>query len=79
MATENTENTEKSMLIDPEVTDRVIGCALEVHSRLGPGLLETLYESALCIEFAIEGCIQSVRWLYPCCIAAKRWGRFVPI
>jgi GxxExxY protein len=28
----------------------VIGAAIEVHRRLGPGLLEALYEKALCIE-----------------------------
>jgi GxxExxY protein len=31
-------------------TDRIIGCAIEVHRHLGPGLLESVYESALCIE-----------------------------
>lgn len=34
-----------------EVTARIIGCAIEVHRTLGPGLLESLYESAMCIEF----------------------------
>lgn len=33
------------------VTARIIGCAIEVHRALGPGLLESLYESAMCIEF----------------------------
>ena len=37
-----------------ELTKRIIGCALEVHRRLGPGLLENAYESALCIEFEVE-------------------------
>src|SRR5689334_12009827 len=32
------------------LTSRIIACAIEVHRRLGPGLLEHLYESALCIE-----------------------------
>jgi GxxExxY protein len=32
------------------VTQRIIGCAIEVHRILGPGLLEPNYESALCIE-----------------------------
>ena len=36
---------------DTETTDRILRCALEVHRVLGPGLLESVYESALCIEF----------------------------
>ena len=35
---------------DTATTDRIIRCALEVHRHLGPGLLESVYESALCIE-----------------------------
>ena len=37
-----------------ELTDRIIGCAVEVHRRLGPGLLENVYESALCIELRTQ-------------------------
>lgn len=33
------------------LTRRIIGCAMEVHRQLGPGLLESLYEDALCYEF----------------------------
>ena len=29
------------------LTERIIGCAIEVHRQLGPGLLEGTYESAL--------------------------------
>ena len=32
------------------LTERVIGFAIEVHRLLGPGLLEPVYETALCIE-----------------------------
>lgn len=32
------------------ITEAVIGCAIEVHKTIGPGLLESLYEEALCIE-----------------------------
>ena len=38
-----------------KTTERIIGCAIEVHRVLGPGLFETTYESALCIEFEICG------------------------
>ena len=34
---------------DP-LTHVIIGCAIEVHRHLGPGLLEATYEEALCIE-----------------------------
>jgi GxxExxY protein len=33
-----------------QLTERIIGCAIEVHRQLGPGLLEQTYEAALCIE-----------------------------
>ncbi len=32
------------------LSERVIGCAFEVSSRLGVGFLETVYENALCVE-----------------------------
>ncbi|MEO0016754.1 MAG: hypothetical protein RLZZ522_37 [Verrucomicrobiota bacterium] len=38
-----------------ELTERIIGAAMEVHRELRNGLDEKLYENALCIEFAIQG------------------------
>ena len=32
-------------------TQRIIGLAMRVHTRLGPGLLESAYERCLCHEF----------------------------
>ena len=37
------------------LSEKIIGCAIEVHRELGPGLLESAYESALCIELGIAG------------------------
>lgn len=34
-----------------ELTNRIIGKAIEVHRQIGPGLLESAYEAALCWEF----------------------------
>jgi len=39
---------------DP-LTEKIIGCAIEVHKALGPGLLESTYESALCVELQLAG------------------------
>ena len=33
-----------------EITHTTIGCALKVHSRLGPGLLESAYRKCLTLE-----------------------------
>lgn len=33
------------------LTQKIIGAAIEVHKNLGPGLLESIYEEALCYEF----------------------------
>ena len=38
-----------------ELSNRVIGCAIEVHRELGPGLLEAAYEQCLGREFEING------------------------
>ena len=38
-----------------ELTERIIGAAIEVHRRLGPGFLESVYEKALIIELKKRG------------------------
>lgn len=43
------------MLGQDELTERIIGAAIEVHRVLGPGLLESIYEEALAIELELRG------------------------
>ena len=38
-----------------ELTEKIIGAAIEVHRILGPGLLESIYEEALCHELGLRG------------------------
>jgi len=37
-----------------DITEKIISCAIEVHSTLGPGLLENVYEEALSHEFKLR-------------------------
>jgi GxxExxY protein len=42
-------------MVDPEydeLTHKIIGCAMKVHSALGPGLLESAY--AACLEYELK-------------------------
>jgi len=50
--TEFTEGTEK-LERDP-FTGKIIGCAIEVHRTLGPGLLESTYQQCLARKLAIN-------------------------
>jgi GxxExxY protein len=47
-------------LRNSEITDRTIAAAIRIHRDLGPGFLESVYEEALAVEFALSG-IQYVR------------------
>ncbi len=38
-----------------ELSDKIIGCAVEVHRLLGPGLLESAYHQCLCRELDLKG------------------------
>ncbi len=37
------------------ITALIVGAAIEVHRNLGPGLLESAYEAALCCELGLRG------------------------
>jgi len=37
------------------LTEKIIGCAMEVHKQLGNGFQEVIYQRALAIEFDLQG------------------------
>ena len=41
-------------LVRDPVTEKVIGCAIEVHRTLGPGLLESVYEQCMARELTLH-------------------------
>jgi len=42
-------------MIENELTNKIIGCAIEVHKILGPGLLESAYQECLYYELRKAG------------------------
>ena len=48
-----------------ELSNRVIGCAIEVHRKLGPGLLESTYEQCLAHELNLNGLNFKIQYLLP--------------
>lgn len=48
------ENTEKGE-IEKDLTEAILAAAIEVHKALGPGLLESAYETCLARELSLRG------------------------
>ena len=42
-------------LLHKELSDQIIGAAIEVHRELGPGLLESAYQACLVHELSLRG------------------------
>jgi GxxExxY protein len=53
LTTEDTEHAEMMKNLN-ELTEAIIGAAMEVHRTLGAGLLESTYEMCLCRELSIR-------------------------
>ncbi len=54
LTAEDTEDTETVKNLN-QLTDAIIGAAMEVHRARGPGLLESTYEMCLCRELSFRG------------------------
>lgn len=53
------EHREHGDLILKDLSEAIIGCAIAVHKELGPGLLETAYETCLAYELEQSGyCVE---------------------
>ena len=40
---------------EKDLTEKIIGAAIEVHKQVGPGLLEAVYQACLAREFSLQG------------------------
>jgi GxxExxY protein len=52
-------------MTDRELTEKVTGCAIEVHRVLGPGLLESTYQHCLAHELSLHGILFDVEAVLP--------------
>jgi GxxExxY protein len=50
-----------------EISGLIIGCAMKVHTELGPGLLENAYEACLFYELSIAGLHVERQKILPVC------------
>ncbi len=62
---------------DP-LTERIIACAIAVHRGMGPGLLESPYHAAMCIELAAAGLAFDRERLVPLTYRGVRVGEYHP-
>ncbi len=58
------------------LTEKIIGCAIEVHRQLGPGLLESTYEAALAIEMESAGLHFERQALFPVAYKGHAVGEY---
>lgn len=42
-------------MVEEQLTEQIIGAAIEVHRHWGPGLYEEIYERSLCHELSLRG------------------------
>lgn len=59
-----------------QITEKIIGCGIIAHKNLGPGLLESIYESALGIEFEEAGLVFERQKVIPVTYKNKSIGEF---
>jgi GxxExxY protein len=65
-------------LLQGDLTYRIIGCAMRVHSEIGRGLREKAYERALCVEFRHVGLRFNQQASYPVYYRGELVDEYVP-
>jgi len=54
MSIHHGETEKRRILIYEDLTEQILGAAIEVHTQLGPGLMESAYEECLCYELNLR-------------------------
>jgi len=64
-------------LIQKELSYKILGMAFSVHNILGPGLLESAYEGAFCVELKQAGIPFSRQKIYPLYYKGELVGGYI--
>ncbi|MCI0748239.1 MAG: GxxExxY protein [Verrucomicrobia subdivision 3 bacterium] len=59
-----------------QITEKIIGAAIEVDRQLGPGLLESTYETALCVELELLGLQHQCQFPVPVIYKGRLIGEY---
>lgn len=60
-----------------DITEKIIGAAMAVHNSLGPGLSESIYENALCVELAAQSIPFSQQERFPVNYRSQNVGTLI--
>jgi GxxExxY protein len=50
-----TQRTQRKVMVENDITEILVDVFIKIHKQLGPGLLESVYEAALCYELEKRG------------------------
>jgi GxxExxY protein len=64
-------------IIQKQLSDKILGVAFTVHNILGPGLLESAYEGAFCVELSRSGIPFERQKVYPLYYKGEMIGGYI--
>ncbi|MBC8214917.1 MAG: GxxExxY protein [Candidatus Marinimicrobia bacterium] len=67
-----------TQLLEKELVYKIVGCAMNVHSGVGPGLREKTYERGLYIEFDLENLEFNQQAEFAVHYRGKKIDEFIP-
>jgi GxxExxY protein len=65
-------------LLEKDLVYRIVGCAMRVHKKVGPGLREKTYERGLCEEFKYLNIAFTQQQEFPVYYRHKVIDRYIP-
>ena len=64
-------------IIHKELSEKVLGAAFTVHNALGPGLLESAYQGAICVELKYQGLRVEQERIFPLQYRGEYVGAYI--